>query len=51
MDAGSCGFEAYVMVRDKDGNPKIVDPDTLPQPLRDALTDEEYFKIYKEERT
>lgn len=43
--------KAFGLVRDKDGNPKIDNPDTLPQELKDLLTDAEYLSIYKVERT
>ena len=43
-------WKAYGLVRDKDGKPRIDDPDTLPQEVRDMLTDDEYFEIYQEAR-
>jgi hypothetical protein len=43
-------WKAYGLVRDAEGNPVIDDPDTLPQQIKDLLTDEEYFTIYNEQR-
>ena len=44
------GFKGFALVRDKDGNPKIDNPETLPQQIKDMLTDEEYLTIYKTKR-
>ena len=43
-------FRGFGLVRDKDGKPKVDDPDSLPQEIRDILTDEEYLEILGEER-
>lgn len=43
-------WTGYILVRDKEGNPKIDDPDNLDQHIKDMLTDDEYFKIYNEKR-
>ena len=43
-------FKGFGLVRDKNGKPKIDDPETLPQQIKDMLTDEEYFEIYKTKR-
>jgi hypothetical protein len=50
LGASDGKWTGYGLVRDKDGNPKIDDPATLPQQIKDMLTDEEYFQIYKEAR-
>ena len=43
-------FKGYALVRDKNGNPRIDDPENLPQQIKDMLTDDEYFEIYKQAR-
>ena len=43
-------FKGFGLVRDKDGKPKIDNPATLPQQLKDMLTDAEYLKIYGQKR-
>ena len=43
-------WRGFALVRDKDGNPKIDDPATLPDEIKELLTDDEYFKIYKQAR-
>ena len=43
-------FKGYALVRDKHGNPKIDNPETLPQQIKDMLTDAEYLTIYKTKR-
>ena len=50
IGAQRSGFKGYALIRDKDGNPRIDDPETLPQQIKDMLTDEEYFKIYGHKR-
>ena len=50
VKAASSGWKAYGLVRDKDGTPVIDDPETLPQQIKDMLTDEEYLKIYGTKR-
>jgi hypothetical protein len=39
-------FIGYILVRDKDGKPKIDDPMNLPKQLFDMLTDSEKEEIY-----
>ena len=43
-------WKGFALVRDKDGRPKIDDPATLPEEIKEMLTDEEYFSIYKQAR-
>ena len=50
LKVGEGKWTGYCLVRDKDGKPKIDDPATLPQQIRDMLTDDEYFEIYGEKR-
>ena len=43
-------FKGYGLVRDRNGKPRIDDPATLPQQIKDQLTDDEYFEIYHTKR-
>jgi hypothetical protein len=43
-------WKGFGLVRDKNGKPKIDNPETLPEETRSLLTDDEYFSIYKTKR-
>lgn len=44
MPAGK--FKGFALVRDKDGNPKVDDPDNLPPEIYNALTDKDKEYLY-----
>jgi hypothetical protein len=48
VDSGK--WKGYALVRDANGVPKVDDPATLPEQIKEMLTDEEYFSIYKHSR-
>jgi hypothetical protein len=50
LGAQSSNFKGFALVRDKNGVPRVDDPENLPQEIRDMLTDEEFYNIYLTER-
>lgn len=47
ISAPKVKIKAFAIVRDKDGNPKVDNPDTLPKEIIDALSekDKAYLKL------
>lgn len=45
-NSGFGRFKGYVLIRDKNGKPKIDDPMKIPQEIFDMLTLEEREEIY-----
>lgn len=50
LGAQKAKWRGYGLVRDADGSPVIDDPENLHPEIKKLLTDEEYFKIYNEQR-